>query len=236
MALLEVDGIDVFYGDTQILWGVSLKVEKGEIVCLLGANGAGKTTTLKTISGLLKPRRGRILWKGNDITNLPPYIRVELGIAHIPEGRRLFPDLTVLENLKAAAYIKRAREKFNDTLEIIFNLFPILKERKNQLAGTLSGGEQQMLAIARGLILRPEILMLDEPSLGLAPKLVIGVLDLVKRLRDEGYTILLVEQNVLQSLKIGDRAYILETGKVVKAGPAKALLEDPEIKKAYLGL
>ncbi|RLG84193.1 MAG: ABC transporter ATP-binding protein [Thermoprotei archaeon] len=236
MALLEVDNIDVFYGDTQILWGVSFKVEKGEIVCLLGANGSGKTTTLKTISGLLKPRRGRILWKGKDITNLPPHARVELGIAHIPEGRRLFPELTVLENLKAAAYIKRAREKLDDTLEMIFNLFPVLKERKNQLAGTLSGGEQQMLAIARGLVLRPELLMLDEPSLGLAPKLVIEVLNLVKRLRDEGYTILLVEQNVLQSLKIGDRAYILETGKIVKAGQAKALLEDPEIKKAYLGL
>ena len=236
MALLEVENIDVYYGDTQILWGVTLKVEKGEIVCLLGANGAGKTTTLKTISGLLKPRRGRILWKGKDITNLPPHVRVELGIAHIPEGRRLFPELTVLENLKAAAYIKRARKKFNDTLEIIFNLFPILKERRNQLAGTLSGGEQQMLAIARGLVLRPELLMLDEPSLGLAPKLVIEVLNLVKRLREEGYTILLVEQNVLQSLKIGDRAYILETGKIVKAGLAKELLEDPEIKKAYLGL
>jgi len=236
MALLEVENINVYYGDTQILWGVTLKVEKGEIVCLLGANGAGKTTTLKTISGLLKPRRGRILWKGKDITNLPPHVRVELGIAHIPEGRRLFPELTVLENLKAAAYIKRARKKFNDTLEIIFNLFPILKERRNQLAGTLSGGEQQMLAIARGLVLRPELLMLDEPSLGLAPKLVIEVLNLVKRLREEGYTILLVEQNVLQSLKIGDRAYILETGKIVKAGLAKELLEDPEIKKAYLGL
>lgn len=236
MPLLEVKNIDVYYGDTQVLWSVSLAVNKGELVALLGANGAGKTTTLRTISGMLKPRRGRILWKGNDITGLPPHVRAELGIAHVPEGRQLFPRLTVLENLKAAAYIKRAREKFEDTLEVVYNLFPILKERRNQLAGTLSGGEQQMLAIARGLILRPELLMLDEPSLGLAPKLAAEVLSFTSRLREEGYTILLVEQNVAQSLKIADRAYVLETGRVVKHGRARELLEDETIKRAYLGL
>ena len=234
--VLSVEDLEVFYGDVQVIWGISFDVKEGEIVALLGANGAGKSTTLKTISGLLMPRRGRIQFMGMDITKLDPHRRVEMGLAHIPEGRQLFPRLTVYENLKAAAYTRRAREKFSKTLEIVYNLFPILKERRNQLAGTLSGGEQQMLAIARGLILRPTLLMLDEPSLGLAPKLVIEVLDFVSKLKNEGYTVLLVEQNVHQALKLCDRAYIIETGRIVKAGTGSELLEDEEVKKAYLGI
>ncbi len=235
-SLLKVDNLSVCYGDVQVLWGISLEVRDGEVVALLGANGAGKTTTLKTISGLLKPKDGKIFFDGRDITGLEPHKRVELGIAHIPEGRQLFPRLTVYENLRVAAYTKRAREKFHETLEIVYNLFPILKERRNQLAGTLSGGEQQMLAIARGLILRPKLLMLDEPSFGLAPKLVIEVLNFVSKLRNEGYTVLLVEQNVHQALKLCDRAYIIETGRIVKTGTGEELLKDEEIKKAYLGI
>lgn len=236
MSVLKVSGIDVYYGEVQALWGLSFGVEKREIVALLGPNGAGKTTTLRAISGLLIPRNGRIEFMNEDITHMEPFKRVELGLAHVPEGRQLFPKLTVLENLKAAAYTKRAREKFKDSLEVVFNLFPILKDRKNQLAGTLSGGEQQMLAIARGLVLRPELLMLDEPSLGLAPKLVNEVIKLTVKLRDEGYTVLLVEQNVHLVLQICDRAYILESGKIVKSGVGRELMEDREVKKAYLGM
>ncbi len=236
MSLLKVEKIDVFYGDAQALWEVSFEVNRGTITSIVGANGAGKTTIMKTISGLIIPRSGTILFNERDITREEPYRRVEMGIAHVPEGRQLFPKLTVIENLKAAAYTKRAREKFQDTLEEVFNLFPILRERKNQLAGTLSGGEQQMLAIARGLILRPEILMMDEPSLGLAPKLVIMILNLIKKLRDQGYTILLVEQNVYQALKLSDKAYVLETGRIVKQGIGSELLKDEAVKKAYLGL
>lgn len=234
--LLRVEGLEVFYGEFQALYGVSFHVDEGEIVALLGANGAGKTSTLKTISGLLRPKMGRIIYEGRDITHMPPYMRVEAGIAHVPEGRGIFPWLTVMENLKAAAYIKRAREKFEETLEFVFNLFPVLKERRSQKAGTLSGGEQQMLAIAKALILRPKLLMLDEPSLGLAPKLAYNVLMLTKRLRDEGYTILLVEQNVRLSLKIADRAYVLETGRIVKEGGSRELEKDPMIRSAYLGI
>ncbi len=236
MSLLDVRDVDVFYGDAQALWGVSFQVDRGTITSIVGANGAGKTTIMKTISGLLIPKSGTITFKDRDITKEEPHRRVELGIAHVPEGRQLFPRLTVMENLRAAAYTKRAREKFQDTLEEVFNLFPILRERRNQLAGTLSGGEQQMIAIARGLILRPEILMLDEPSLGLAPKLVIMILNLVRKLREEGYTILLVEQNVYQALKLSDKAYVLETGKIVKSGTGEELLRDEDVKRAYLGL
>lgn len=234
--VLRVENLEVFYGDIQILWEISFDVKEGEIVALLGANGAGKTTTLKTISGLLKPRNGRIFFMGRDITELGPHKRVEMGLAHIPEGRQLFPRLTVYENLKAAAYTRRARKEFDETLELIYNLFPILKERRNQLAGTLSGGEQQMLAIARGLVLRPTLLMCDEPSLGLAPKLVTNVLNFISKLKSEGYTILLVEQNIHQALKLCDRAYIIETGRIVKHGTGRELLEDEEVKKAYLGI
>ena len=236
-SLLEVHDIEVFYGEFQALFGVSFSVDKGEVVAILGSNGAGKTTTLRTISGLLRPRRGRIIWQGRDITDTPAYTRVEMGISHVPEGRGIFPKLTVYENLRVAAYTKRAREKFEESLETVYSLFPRLRERRNQLAGTLSGGEQQMLAIARALIQRPVLLMMDEPSLGLAPKLAREVIMLAKRLRDEyGITVLLVEQNVRLSLKIADRAYILETGRIVREGKPEELEKDPKIREAYLGI
>jgi len=234
--VLEVDNIDVYYGELQALWGVSLHIEEGEFISLVGSNGAGKTTTLRTISGLLTPRRGKIIFAGKDVTGWPPHRIAQEGLAHIPEGRQLFPRLTVLENLKMGAYTPRARERFDETLEFVFTLFPRLKERRDQIAGTMSGGERQMLAIARGLMLRPKLLMLDEPSLGLAPKLVQRVMDTLKRLHEEGLTILLVEQNVRYALELADRGYVLETGRVVMEGGGKELLEDPRIKKAYLGL
>lgn len=236
MALLDVRGLEVAYGETQVLWGVSLSVEEREITCLVGSNGAGKTTTLRAISGVLPLKAGAIHFAGEDITRMEPHRRVELGIAHIPEGRRLFPDMKVIENLKAAAYTKRARERYQDSLEFVFNLFPRLKERRDQLARTLSGGEQQMLAIARGLMLRPKILMIDEMSLGLAPKVVAELFRLIGDLRDQGYTVLLVEQNVRQALLFSNRAYVLETGRIVKSGISKELFEDPDVKRAYLGL
>ncbi|RLG63582.1 ABC transporter ATP-binding protein [archaeon] len=236
MALLEVRNINVYYGDMQALWDVSFDVDEGELVALVGSNGAGKTTTLRAISGILRPRSGTIKFKGIDLTEMKPHEIVESGVAHIPEGRQLFPKLTVLENLKAAAYTKRARERFNESLDFVFRLFPILRERSSQLAGTLSGGERQMLAIARGLMLNPELLMLDEPSLGLAPKLVQEIFKTVKELKDEGLTILLVEQNVHQALALADRGYVLETGRIVLHGTGKELLENPRIKTAYLGM
>jgi len=236
MVLLEVRDLEVAYGETQVLWGVSLAAEKGEITCLVGSNGAGKTTTLRAISGVLPIKGGKIYFSGEDITELEPHRRVELGIAHIPEGRRLFPDMKVIENLKAAAYTKEARKHFNDSLEFVFNLFPRLKERREQLARTLSGGEQQMLAIARGLMLRPKILMIDEMSLGLAPKVVADLFRLIKDLRESGYTIFLVEQNVRQALLHSDKGYVLETGRIVKVGSSKELMADPDVKRAYLGM
>ncbi|MCS7102654.1 MAG: ABC transporter ATP-binding protein [Candidatus Korarchaeum sp.] len=236
MTLLDVKGLEVAYGETQVLWGISLSVEEGEITCLVGSNGAGKTTTLRAISGVLPLKAGSISFSGEDITLMEPHKRVELGIAHIPEGRRLFPDMKVIENLKAAAYTKRAREKYHESLELIFNLFPVLRERKDQLARTLSGGEQQMLAIARGLMLRPKMLMIDEMSLGLAPRVVAELFRLIRGLKDQGYTVLLVEQNVKQALIFSDRAYVLETGRIVKSGSSEELIGDPEVKRAYLGL
>ncbi len=234
--LLELQKINAGYGDLQVLWDVDLSVDKGEIVSLLGSNGAGKTTTLRVISGLLKPFSGKVEFNGRDITKLPSNKRVEMGLALVPEGRQLFPEMTVLDNLEMGAYTKRARDKFHDTLEWVFTLFPKLKERRTQLAGTMSGGEQQMLAIARGLMSRPEVLMMDEPSMGLAPKLVLEIFGTVRKLRDEGVTILLVEQNAKAALDVSDRAYILETGKIVLHGPAKELLGMDEVRKAYLGI
>lgn len=236
MALLEVRGLEVAYGETQVLWGVSLSAEEGEVTCLVGSNGAGKTTTLRAISGVVPLKAGSVSFAGEDLTRMEPHKRVELGIAHIPEGRRLFPDMKVIENLKASAYTRKAREKYHDSLELVFNLFPILKERKDQLARTLSGGEQQMLAIARGLMLRPKVLMIDEMSLGLAPKVVVELFRLIRDLKDQGYTVLLVEQNVRQALLFSGRAYVLETGRIVKSGSSRELIEDPDVKKAYLGL
>lgn len=234
--MLEVKNINVFYGLTQTLWNVSLRVNKGEIISIIGSNGAGKTTTLLTISGILRPKSGEIYFDGTKINTLESFKIVDLGIAQVPEGRRLFPYMTVLENLLIGAYTPRARKKIDDSLEFIFNLFPWFKERRNQLANTLSGGEQQMLAIGRGLMSAPSLLMLDEPSLGLAPYLVDAIFDVIKRIREEGITILLVEQNVRESLEISDRAYVLETGRIVLEGEGKELLRDKRIRKAYLGI
>jgi branched-chain amino acid transport system ATP-binding protein len=236
MSLLEVEHIDVFYDDVQAVWGISLRVDNGEIVCIIGANGAGKTTTLNTISGLLKPREGCIVFGDQNLEQFPAEKIVELGIAQIPEARRLFPFMTVQENLEIGAYNRRAQSAKKETLEEVYDLFPILKERRNQLARTLSGGEQQMLAVGRGLMAKPVLLMLDEPSLGLAPMLVKTVFEALQRINDSGTTVLLVEQDVQHSLELSHRGYVLENGRVVMEGTGKGLLDDPHIRKAYLGL
>jgi branched-chain amino acid transport system ATP-binding protein len=233
--ILSVENIHVFHGDVQALWGVSLEVREGEVVSLLGSNGAGKTTTLRTISGLLRPRTGRISFAGREIHRIPPHEVVALGVAQIPEGRRLWPNMTVLENLELGAYPAGARTHRVGQRERMFQLFPRLAERRNQLAGTLSGGEQQMLAIARGLMSRPKLLMLDEPSLGLAPLVVKEVFRAVREVRDAGITVLLVEQNVAQALELADRGYVLETGRVVLEGTSRDLLANPHVRSAYLG-
>lgn len=237
MALLELKDVVSGYGETEVLHGISMKVEKGTITTLIGSNGMGKTTTLWTIMGVVDPWSGTITFDGKEITHMPTHKRVELGLVLVPEGRRLWPDLTVEENLKLATTIPRAREKARENLERVYNLFPRLRERRNQKAGTLSGGEQQMLAIARGLMLNPKVLMMDEPSLGLAPKLVQEVAHIAKRLRDEeGITVLLVEQNIHIALSIADYSYVIETGKIVLEGPSKEVQENPRIKEAYLGM
>jgi len=233
--LLEVKGIDVFYGDAQALWDVSIDVPEGAIVALVGANGAGKTTLLKAISGLIHARKGEILFSQESLSNLNPKEIVDRGIIHVPEGRRLFSDLTVLENLKLGAYIPRARPFFAESLERVFALFPTLKTRIDQKAGSLSGGEQQMLAIGRGMMAEPKLLMLDEPSLGLGPILVKAIFELISALNEQKTTILLVEQNVNQALKIAQQAYVLKTGKVVMNGRGDELLANEEVRKAYIG-
>ncbi len=234
--LLEVRGIDVFYGDVQVLWDLSFSVGRAEIVALIGANGAGKSTTLKTISGILRPRNGEILYDGAPLGGVEPYRLVELGLVHVPEARRLFVEMSVEENLDLGALRGEARKRREQTKEQVFTLFPRLKERRRQASGTLSGGEQQMVAIARGLMGLPKLMMFDEPSLGLAPILVQEIFNIVKRIRDEGTTVLLVEQNVRQTLAIADRAYVLATGRVEKEGRGQDLLRDPHAKAAYLGL
>ncbi|MBS7647009.1 MAG: ABC transporter ATP-binding protein [Candidatus Bathyarchaeia archaeon] len=234
--MLEVEKINAAYGDLQVLRDVSLKVSEGELVAVIGSNGAGKTTLLRTISGQLYPREGRVKFFGKDISTLKPHKRAALGIAHVMEGRRLFPNLTVEENLKMGAYLPQAWRKRDETFEIVFNLFPRLKERRTQLAGTLSGGEQQMLAIGRALMLRPKLLLLDEPSLGIAPKLVASIFETVKKINEvEKVAILLVEQNVLMSLKLSKRAYVIENGRIVLEGNPEELLNNEQVKKAYLG-
>jgi branched-chain amino acid transport system ATP-binding protein len=233
--LLEVKGLDVSYGDVQALWDVSLQVEEGAIIALVGANGAGKTTLLKTISGLIHARKGDILFSGKSLKNIRPQEIVDRGITHVPEGRRLFADLTVMENLKLGAYIPSARPFFAESLERVFSLFPVLKNRQNQRAGTLSGGEQQMLAIGRALMARPKLVMLDEPSLGLSPLLVKAVFELISTLNEQKLTILLVEQNVNQALKIAHYAYVLKTGQIVMSGRGDELLANEEIRKTYIG-
>ena len=234
--MLKVENIDVFYGDLQALWDVSIEVQEKELVAVVGSNGAGKTTLLNTISGLLRPAKGSISFEGKRIDRLPPHEIPSLAMALVPEGRRIFPYITVMDNLRLGAYTTRARKEITKTLRQVFDLFPILEERKKQLAGTLSGGEQQMLAIARALMSRPKLLMMDEPSLGLAPVLVEKIFDTVNELKRLGVTILLVEQNVSVSLRLADRAYVMENGKIVLSGKGQELLNNEHVKKAYLGI
>jgi branched-chain amino acid transport system ATP-binding protein len=234
--VLEIRNIDVFYGDVQVLWDVSFEVKQGEVVALIGANGAGKSTTLKTISGLLRPRKGGIVFNNSPIHTVDAFRLVELGIAHCPEARRLFVEMTVEENLDMGSLRGEARQQRATTKELVFGLFPRLSERRRQPAGLLSGGEQQMVAIGRGLMAIPKLLMFDEPSLGLAPILVREIFDIIKKIRDQGTTVLIVEQNVKQTLAIADRAYVLESGRVVMQGTGAALLNDEHVKTAYLGV
>ena len=236
MALLEVRDIDVFYGDVQVVFGLALRVEEGEVVSIIGGNGAGKSTLLKTISGLMQPATGEIAFEGKPIHSRPPEDVVERGIVHVPEGRRLFSLMSVQDNLIVGAYNKRADGQKQQTLEMVYQLFPRLRERLAQMAMTLSGGEQQMVAIGRGLMALPKLLMLDEPSLGLAPILIKSIFETVRKIADQGTTVLLVEQDVKNSLNLSDRGYVLEHGRTVMEGPARELLENPHIRTAYLGL
>ncbi len=234
--LLKVKGLEASYGELKVLWGIDLEVDKGEIVAVVGPNGAGKTTLLRTIVGLLREDKGDIIFEGKRINDLPAYERVRRGISLVPEGGELFPYMTVQENLDIGAYLPEARKKYEENLEFVFTLFPRLKERRNQLAGTLSGGERQMLAIARALMSSPKLLMFDEPSLGLAPNLAVNVLKTIKELNKEGYTILLVEQNVKLALEISSRGYVIENGRIVLSDESKKLLGNPHVRKAYLGI
>lgn len=235
--MLQISGIDVGYGDTQVLFDVSLDIQEGELLAVIGANGAGKTTLLRTISGILTPSKGTITFRGDVISNRPSHTIVNRGIIQVPEGRLLFPDMSVTENLKMGSYATKDRSLIEGRLAQVYTMFPILKERGKQLAGTLSGGEQQMLAVARGLMAGPTLLMLDEPSLGLAPKLVQQVFDIAQQINAEmGVTVLLVEQNVRLSCEISDRAFVLENGHIVLHGPGEEMLENEHVRRAYLGL
>jgi len=234
--MLEVSNIDTFYGKAQALWDVSLRVDEKEIVALIGANGAGKTTLLNTISGVLRPASGSVEFLGKRIDGLAPHTIVELGISHVPEGRKLFTGMTVRENLEMGAYPHHAWQQKKETLEHVYQVFPTLKERGKQLSRTLSGGEQQMLAMGRGLMSRPKLCMFDEPSYGLAPMLVVEAFQAIKSLREHGITILLIEQNVRRTLEIADRAYVLENGHVVLEGACDKLLQSDYVRKAYLGI
>ena len=234
--MLKINELDAFHAKTQALWDVSLTVAEAEIVALVGSNGAGKTTLLHTISGLLRPASGRIQFLGQRIDGLPPHSVMELGISHVPEGGSVFPDMTVRENLDMGAYPLRAWKQKEETLEQVYRIFPLLEERKRQLARTLSGGERQMLAIGRGLMSRPRLCLFDEPSYGLAPLLVAEIFRVIQELRDQGITILLIEQNVRQSLEIADRAYVLENGRIALEGNSDELLQEELVRKAYLGL
>jgi len=234
--MLEVKNVDTFYGKAQALWDVSLKIDEAEIVALVGANGAGKTTLLNTISGLLTPASGSVEFMGQRIDGLTPHSIVALGISHIPEGRKLFPDMTVRENLEMGAYSSHAWKRKGETIEQVYQSFPALKEREGQLARTLSGGEQQMLAMGRGLMSKPKLCMFDEPSYGLAPRLLVEVFEVIKSLREQGITILLIEQNVPRTLEITDRAYVMENGRIVLEGTGDKLLKDDYVRKAYLGI
>jgi branched-chain amino acid transport system ATP-binding protein len=236
MALLEVSGIDVFYGRVAAVRGATLSVDKGEVVALIGSNGAGKTTTLRTISGLLHPQRGTIKFDGQDITHTPPQKIVNLGICQSPEGRRLFTRMSVLDNLRMGAYTRSNGSEIKADMDRVFELFPRLKERANQIAGTLSGGEQQMCAMGRALMAKPKVLMLDEPSLGLSPILVETIFSIVREINAQGTPVLLVEQNANKALDVAHRGYVLETGSIVKTGTGKELLASEDVQKAYLGM
>lgn len=233
--MLQVKDIDVYYGAIHALKKLSLEVEEGSIVTLIGANGAGKTTTLRSISGLLHPKSGTITYKNKDITKVAPEKIVGLGISQVPEGRRVFPSMTVVENLEMGAYLRKDKKAIAQDMEMVYARFPRLKERRKQLAGTLSGGEQQMLAIGRALMARPELMLMDEPSMGLAPLLVKEIFSIIKEINEQGTTILLVEQNANMALSIADKAYVIETGEIVLQGSAQELMNSPEVKKAYLG-
>ncbi|MCD2493232.1 ABC transporter ATP-binding protein [Lacrimispora sp. NSJ-141] len=235
MALLEVKDLQVYYGMIQALKGISFEVGQGEVIALIGANGAGKTTTLHAVTGLLPKKAGMVTLGGKDITKIPPHKIVEMGMAHVPEGRRVFAHLSVYQNLKMGAYIRREKEEFSHSLEMVYQKFPRLKERRNQPAGTLSGGEQQMLAMGRALMSQPKILLMDEPSMGLSPIFVNEIFKIIEEVSAAGTTVLLVEQNAKKALSIADRAYVLETGNIVLSGNAGELLNDESIKKAYLG-
>jgi branched-chain amino acid transport system ATP-binding protein len=234
--LLEVNNLNVYYGAIHALQGVSFTVEEGEIVTLIGANGAGKSTTLRTVSGLLHPRTGSVIFKGKDITMTPAEQIVRLGISHVPEGRKIFAPLTVRENLEMGAYTRSDRSEIQQSMEQVFTSFPRMKERINQLGGTLSGGEQQMLATGRGLMSRPSLLLLDEPSMGLSPILVEEIFRIIQEINSQGTSILLVEQNALMALSIANRAYVLETGRIVLSGNAQEVANNPQVKAAYLGV
>ena len=234
--MLEIRNLAVFYGDVQVIWEVSFEVKQGEIVALIGANGAGKSTILKAISGILRPKKGEILFEGKPIYKVDPYKLIELGIVHVPEARRLFVEMTVEENLDMGSLRGGARPRREETKAMVYGLLPRLKERKKQMAGTLSGGEQQMLAIGRGLMGRPRLQMFDEPSLGLAPILVREVFSTIKKINGEGTTILIVEQNVKQTLLVANRGYVLETGKIINQGTGEFLLANEHVKTAYLGV
>ncbi len=234
--MLEVKDLKVYYGLIQAIKGISFEVNQGEVIALIGANGAGKTTILHTITGLIQPKEGSVFFEGTDITKLPGHKIVSMGMAHVPEGRRVFANLSVYQNLKMGAYIQKDKKVIDETLEMIYQHFPRLEERKNQLAGTLSGGEQQMLAMGRALMSSPKMILMDEPSMGLSPLLVKEVFSIIEYCHESGITILLVEQNAKMALGIADRAYVLETGNITMSGDAKEMLENEEVKKAYLGV
>jgi branched-chain amino acid transport system ATP-binding protein len=233
--MLTVKNLQVNYGSVQALKDISIEVKQGEIVTLIGSNGAGKSTLLKTISGLIRPKQGSITFEGKDLTSIPPEKIVSIGISHVPEGRKIFSGMTVMENLRIGAYQRKDKKGIEKDLEEVFSLFPILKDRKNQDAGTLSGGEQQMLAISRALLAKPKLIILDEPSLGLAPVIIDKVFEFIEKIRDTGITILLVEQNANLALEVSERAYVLETGEIKLTGKSSELLKDEQIMKAYLG-
>lgn len=235
MAMLKVTDLQVYYGVIQAIKGISFEVNEGEVIALIGANGAGKTTILHTITGLVEAKSGTVEFEGTNITKMPGHKIVTLGMAHVPEGRRVFAELTVLENLKLGAYTRKDKNEIEASLQTVYKRFPRLEERKNQLAGTLSGGEQQMLAMGRALMSRPKIILMDEPSMGLSPIFVNEIFDIIKEVSAGGTTVLLVEQNAKKALSIADRAYVLETGKIVLEGDAKELMNDESVKKAYLG-